>query len=496
MTVALPLTKIVATIGTPGTPGCTREVVHGLISAGVTVFRLNFSHGTAQGHEETAALIRTVSQESGHEVALLGDLSGPKIRIGPVQEGGVRVRAGEDVVLQTDEILATGPVFSSTYPDVIADVQVGQRVFVNDGAVRMAAIASQPGSVICRVLTGGLITTGKGINLPDTELTLSSPTPVDLEMAQWAIAHGIDMMAQSFVRHGSEVRTLRRFIDQASGESGESRIPIIAKIEKPQAVANIEGIIAEADAIMVARGDLGVEMEAAEIPIIQKRLVRDARSYGRPAIVATQMLESMIHHAAPTRAEVSDVANAILDGADAVMLSAETAIGKYPVLAAEMMRKIARVTEQWEAGRTHRSRGDGGSDFVSTDHWIAALAAGAATIVRDVNARLVVCWSELGATAMHLSLNRYPIPIVACSSRLSVVRRLGVLRGVRPVQMPTPATLDEFTARIDQFLVDTALVDIGDPVVLIAGHPIGTDRQTNSLAVHYVGNPSTGYRGH
>lgn len=490
MTPTLPLTKIVATIGTPGTPGCTREVLRGLMDAGVSVFRLNFSHGRPEEHAQSAEAIRTASADCGREVAILGDLSGPKIRIGPVQQGGVTVRPGQDVILQEDTMTASGPVFSCTCPDVIVDIKVGQRVFINDGAIRMAAIETRPDSVVCRVLTGGMVTTGKGINLPDTELKLSSPTQTDLEMARWAVEHDLDAVAQSFVRHGSEVRQLRAFMDQLCPNRHVQRMPIVVKIEKPQAVHNMESIIAEADAIMVARGDLGVEMDSARVPIIQKQLIDVARKYSRPTIVATQMLESMIQSASPTRAEVSDVANAILDGTDAVMLSAETAVGRYPVLAAEMMRRISRATEQWEAQRRVPVPEIGFDSAVAMDHWIAALASGARSVVRDVNARMVVCWTETGATALHLSMNRYPIPIVACSSSLSVVRRLCLLRGVRPVHMSTPASLDKFTAHVNQYLVGAGLVEIGEPIVLIAGHPIGPDQHTNSLAVHYVDGSS------
>lgn len=487
------LTKIVATVG----PATTRAVLPKLIDAGVSVFRLNFSHGTLDQHEQMLRDIREVEAECGRPVGVMGDLSGPKIRIGQVQDGGVEVVAGEDVVFQRDEVVAIGPRFSSTYPGLVDDVEPGQMILINDGAIRMIVVerlrSSRQDEIVCRVTTGGVVSTGKGINLPSTDLSVDAITEKDWRCLEWAIEKELDFVALSFVRRGDDITRLRNRIQQLLGENSVRRLPIIAKIERPEAINNIEEILEVTDIIMVARGDLGVEMDLAEVPAIQKRLIDEAQYHGVPCIVATQMLESMITSPTPTRAEASDVANAILDGADAIMLSGETSVGQYPILVVDAMARIAESTEAYIRSQPFETLPP--HKLLRQGHWTAAVAHAAWMVARNVDAKVIVAASATGTTAIHLSQNNFRVPVLIVSDRRDVLRRITVLHGITPIELPLVQSLDEFTRSVDAALLERGIVDSGDAVVLLAGHPIGKPGSTNSLAVHYVGNPETGYRG-
>ena len=338
------LTKIIATLGPASTDAAT---VRKLIEAGVSVFRLNFSHGDLEGHTASVRMIRAVSAEAGRPVGILGDLQGPKIRVGKVEEGGVEAVAGSVVIMQRQALVATASLaplrLSSTHAGLVDDLEPGHRVLINDGAVRMLVVAKRADEVECTVTVGGQITSGKGINLPDSSPSIDSITKRDWEHMAWAVRNELDFLALSFVRDAEDVRRLRGGLEKAGGAA----VQIIAKIELPGAVQNAETIIDAADGIMVARGDLGVEMDLARVPVIQQQLLTKAQSFGKPCIVATQMLESMIHAPSPTRAEASDVATAIFSGSDAVMLSGETAVGKYPIYCSNQLLFFA----------SHRERG-------------------------------------------------------------------------------------------------------------------------------------------
>lgn len=483
------LTKIVATLGKASRDAAT---IRKLVEAGASVFRLNFSHGTLEEHKQVLAAVRQIEAEIGYPLGVLGDLSGPKIRVGSVADGGVMVEAGQDVVFQREPIIAAGPRFSCTYPGLVSDVESGQKLLINDGAIRMLVVDCRPDEITCRVTAGGLVTSGKGINLPNTQVRLPCVTEKDHACLQWAVQNELDFVAMSFVREAQDVQLLHRRILELMKGTGRRSLPIIAKIERPEALANIDAILDEAEVIMVARGDLGVEMDLAEVPAIQKRLVDAAQRRGRPCIVATQMLESMIANPSPTRAEASDVANAILDGADAVMLSGETAVGAWPVLAVDTMSRIAAATEAYVRSTSHQP------PPLTTErlkgHWTAAVAHGAWMIAQDVKAKMIVAPTESGLTALHLSQNNFRIPLVIGSEDRSTLRRLTVLHGVTPVAIDMPSDLDGFTALIDELLLARGWVERGEPIVILAGHPIGRVGSTNSLAVHHVGDPSTGYR--
>lgn len=487
------LTKIIATLG----PACADpKIIARLIEEGARVFRINFSHGSFDQFAQSLAAIREASQTTGIPVGVLGDISGPKIRVGQVREGGVALQAGARVQFQRQAITAGAdtanghdPVFSSNYPSFIDDVQPGDRLFINDGAIRML-VTEKPGSgddqrLTCNVTVGGLVTSAKGINLPDTNVSAPSLTEHDQRCVDWAIEHGVDFLAISFVRKAQDVRQLKQRLFQAASDPTRA-IPVIAKIEKPQALDDLEAITQEADALMVARGDLGVEMEVTMVPGIQKRIIRLAHDYGKPVIVATQMLQSMIESPSPTRAEVSDVANAIYDGADAVMLSGETAVGQYPVQAVRTMGMIAQATQNdLAAGRQESAQPP--RHLQESRYRTAALAHGVNIVVRDLGAKLMGIWSQQGGGARYLSQNRPSIPIIAASSDPAVLRRMTLLFAVTPIFMEQPANLGDFADKIDALIQKNGWAQQGDQVVLVAGEPIGTPGVTNTLLIHQLG---------
>lgn len=498
----LALTKLLATIGPASEP---EAVLTRLIESGVTLFRVNFSHGTLEDAERRVNAIRAVVDRLGVPVAIMGDLSGPKIRVGLVQEPGITVDAGDEVEIHATSGISRADgdrvMLTCTYPHIAAEVETGHRVLINDGAIRMLAVDSNGGALICRVTTGGLITSNKGINLPDSDLSVPALTEKDWKCAEWAVRHRLDFLALSFVRTARDVIQLRdrlahlctpeRMGMDTGIDDAAYVIPVIAKIETPQAVANIDSILQHSDAIMVARGDLGVEIDLARVPVIQKRLVQAAHDFGKPCIVATQMLESMISQPHPTRAEVSDVANAILDGADCVMLSGETAVGKYPVLAADTVRRVALATE--EELRLHPQSERPPARLREARERVAALAHGAWHIARDVDAKIVVVWSQNGSTARHLSRNNFQVPVVAFTTDPSATRRMNLLYGVVPMLVDSiPSHRSDFAEMADRTVLQAGLVQRGDPIVLLGGKPLGQPGTTNTVALRYAGELSPG----
>ncbi|MBM4107759.1 MAG: pyruvate kinase [Phycisphaerae bacterium] len=502
------LVSIVATIG-PASE--SPEMVERLIAAGVSVFRVNFSHGSLEDHARRVSAVRAAAFRLKRTVAMLGDLCGPKIRVGGVPEGGIRLEPGADVVFRRSATIAAVEhgaggatvVLPTQYPALVDEVTPGHRVLINDGAVRMLAVEQREGELRCVVKTGGLVTTGKGINLPDSTVSAPAITERDWECVQWAVEQGLDFLALSFVRRAEEVLRLKQYLSQlcpverGHDPKGEgAAIPVVAKIEKPEALRGLERIVDAADAVMVARGDLGVEMDIAQVPIVQKRIVQVCNDYGKPCIVATQMLESMIESPTPTRAEASDVANAVFDGADAVMLSGETAVGKYPAVAVEVMSRIVSAAERRVAST--RSQASPPRTLVESKYPTAALAHGAWYVARDVGATIIACWSENGGTARYLSQNQFDVPIVAFSSSERATRRMALLRGVTPVHAAPPesGSLADWNRMVDQLLLHRGWARRGDLVVLLAGRPLGKPKVTNTLAIHRVGDTATGYQQH
>ena len=492
------LTKIIATLG-PATTDVACIVR--LIEAGARVFRLNFSHGSFESFGTLLAAVRQASEKVGIHVGVMGDLCGPKIRIGEVMAGGVALAVGDNIVIQTKPHTGGEPspfapigsiAFSITAPQVLGDIQVGDRLLIDDGNVRTLVIdrlgEGDDLRLHCRVTTGGLVTRAKGVNLPDSKLTVPSLTEYDKECVHWAVKHELDLLALSFVRKAEDVTELTDML-KSLAPAGEPAIPVVSKIEKPQAMADLENILKVSGGVMVARGDLGVEMELTEVPIIQKRIISMAHEHGRPVIVATQMLQSMIESSQPTRAEVSDVANAIYDGAGKVMLSGETAVGKYPIAAVEFMTRIAKNTENHLITNPegYGQAWNRPAKWRTTGRRSAALSYGVRQIVRDYAAKFVVLWSQRGGGARYISLTRVNVPILACSSEEPALRRMSFLFGVHPIYLPQPVSVEAFGNSIDALILEKGWGQPGDPYVLIAGEPIGTPGVTNVVSLRHLG---------
>lgn len=488
------LTKILVTLGPAS---ADEQTILRLIEEGARVFRINFSHGTFDQFENLVMLVRQAERamgEKGMPIGILGDLCGPKIRLGDVVTGGIDLKTGDVVKIQRQPRTAArdtkgGPVIASTtLPALVDDVGEGERLLVNDGAVRMLVVET-PGHgsdrhLVCRVTTGGPINSAKGINLPDTELRVEAITERDWACLDWAVDHDIDFLAISFVQHPDDILRLKKAMTHKARS-----IPVVAKIEKPQALEHLEAIVSAADGVMVARGDLGVEMDLARVPVIQKQIVQIGHRYGKPVVVATQMLQSMIELPSPTRAEVSDVANAIFDGADALMLSGETAIGRHPVQAVHMMARTVRHAENYLA-KTGSIPEEPRIDPrpVASRYRPAALAKGVRAVVQDLGAKLVVTWSQRGGGAHYLSQVRLQVPILAASSNEAALRQMSLLYSVQCVKLERPSTALDFVSAIEPLIIDRGLLELGDPYVLVTGEPVGTPGVTNRLSIRYLGD--------
>lgn len=467
-------TKIVATLG-PATS--TADAIRQLMEAGVDVFRLNASHGSVQQRVELIGMIRAMSAETGLNVGILLDLQGPKIRLGRFEGGHAVLETGAEFVLTTEEILGDACAASTTYKDFARDVKPGDRVLLADGALELEVLDADGVKARTRVVTGGPISDKKGINLPGVQLSTPSLTRADMENLQSGLETGIDMVALSFVRRSSDVLRLRLFLEEKG-----ANLPIIAKIEKPEAVENMKDILSESDGVMVARGDLGVECPMEKVPFIQKSIIEQARRAGKFVITATQMLESMIENPFPTRAEVSDVANAIYDGTDAVMLSAETSVGKYPVEAVRMMDRTAHQAEQ--SIRKYGFRELPSRDYVTHAEIVADSAYQAAKLA---GAQAIVVFSSSGASGRLVARFRPPVPIFVFTPSLAASRSLSIVYGVTSLVAPHMTSTDEMMAQMDRVLLERGFVKPRDSVVFVAGQPIGRPGTTNMMKLHRVG---------
>lgn len=479
-------TKILATLG----PACPDvDSLARLFDAGADLCRLNFSHGTLDNHLAMLRNIREAAARHDHPIAVLGDLCGPKIRVGKVddidQSGGMPIAAGDQLVIQRAPIVGNHGRISTNYPHFVDDVQVGHRVLIEDGLLRFVCVEKNYNEVVCSCTSGGVIKSGKGINLPNTTVGLPSITDQDWACVDWAIEHDLDYLALSFVRKPDELHLLREHL-----RNRVSDIHIIAKIEKAEAIQSIDGIIEAADGLMIARGDLGVEMDVAQVPILQKSLIRRAQAAGKPVIVATQMLQSMIEHSSPTRAEVSDVANAIFDGTDAVMLSGETSVGKYPVGAVHTMAHIAEVTETYLDSLPESLQP--ALLTVPTMQLSTAVARGVRQIAADLKVSLVVLYSQTGATARIFSKLRFHVPVVALSSDHRALRRMALHFGVLPHEMPPPADMNELVRNVDELVTEKKLTSAGQRICIVAGASLGTPGTLNGIVIHTVGEPDFG----
>ena len=491
------LTKIIATLGPASADVNTLK---SMISEGVRVVRINFSHGELDDFERMLNIVREASELSEEPIAALGDLCGPKIRVLGVEGGTLELEKGDTVEFTKQSVDASRDPetnivsIGTTFPDIIDDAQPGNRLLINDGAIRMLITDKTEGDdprLICSVTVGGTLSPKKGINLPDSQLNAPSLTDWDRTCAKFAIEKGFDYLALSFVRHADDVVELNQLIYDHAKQNPElqsrPKIPIIAKIEMPHAIRELDGIIQTADGVMVARGDLGVEMDLARVPILQKRIIAKAHDYGKPVIVATQMLESMISSATPTRAEVSDVANAILDGADATMLSGETAVGQYPIPTVHYMSWTARRAEEHLASDLMRATKPPKHARESKDR-PAALAHGVSVMVKDLQAKCVVMWTASGGGVRYMSQNRLAVPIVALCEVPEVLRQMSLMFGVRPVYAQTPKDPKHVLETAVRILIERNWAEIGDPILVARGFPMGVVGTTNTVQVHYVGD--------
>lgn len=464
--------KIVATLG-PATE--SYEVVEALVRAGLDVARLNRSHGDYAVHEQAYAHVRRASEATGRAVGVLVDLQGPKIRLARFVDGPHLLQPGDVFTITTEDVEGTKDIVGTTYPDLARDVKAGDAVLVNDGNVRLRVLDTDGIRVRTEVVVGGEVSNNKGINLPGVAVSTAALSPKDEEDLRWALRLGADIVALSFVRSAKDAHRARVIM----AEEGRD-VPLIAKIEKPEAVEHLQEIIDAFDGVMVARGDLGVELPLEAVPIVQKRAIELARRWAKPVIVATQMLESMIENPVPTRAEVSDVANAVLDGADAVMLSGETSVGAHPVLVVETMERIVSSTEEHGLGRIPtlgtKPRTQAG-----------ALTLAAASIADFVEARYVCVFSRSGDSARRMSRLRLPVPIIAFTDLPGARARNALVWGVQTYLVPFGRTTDSLLEIIDSTLLGGGLADIGDRVVMTAGAPPGIAGSTNNVRVHTVG---------
>lgn len=464
-------TKILATVG-PAT--CTLQKLTAMVQAGVNVFRINFSHGTESQWDKFLRNIRRVEETIGHPIAVCADLCGPKIRVGVLDGDEIRVDRGQTIVIQRRAIEGNQERFSTTLPELVDVVSTGDNVLLADGRLRLVVTATAPpDEFTCEVKVGGTLGGGKGVNLPDTGVPLTALTEKDHRDIRWMNERDFDFVALSFVQRPEDVEQLRALL--AAGHNGAQ---IIAKIEKPQALQHIEAIVESADAVMVARGDLGVEMDFPAVPIAQKNIARLCQEAGRPCIIATEMLESMIHSATPTRAEVSDVANAVCDHADAVMLSAESSIGEYPVEAAGIMSQSLVAAEAYLEDYERPVR-------VSLGGTTAAIAGTIRGIMTAQKISAAV-YTASGTTARVIAKNRPHCAILAFSPRMDTVRRCCLDYGVIPRHTEPMQQISKLLRRATAVCKELGFSKPGDRIIVVAGQPLGERDRTNALVIEQV----------
>jgi pyruvate kinase len=470
-------TKIVCTIGpASSSPDDLDRLVH----AGMDVARLNFSHGTHAEHAEVVRRIRDGEGRWHRPVAILQDLQGPKIRLGTFGPGGgarIDLDAGRPFTLSAEHVVGTVERSAVSHPEYLRELKAGDEIWMDDGMIQLKVEEVTAGAVKCRVIAGGRISDHKGISFPHVPLPVSCLTPKDREDLRFGIQQGIDFVAVSFVRSAADIAEVRKFLHEQGAE-----LPIVAKLERQEVMNNLPGILTMVDAVMVARGDLGVDVPLEDVPHIQKEIIRQARHAKVPVIVATQMLESMVTHLRPTRAEVSDVTTAVFDGADAIMLSAESATGRYPVEAVEVMARIAERAEQatlrLEAPRKHL---DGAVGFPE------AISDAAATAAHVLKARAIVAFTQSGFSARLMSQERPDVPIIALTPFAEVQRRLGLSWGVSSRLIRKVETTDEMIEEIEAALLADGFVRVNDTIVIISGSPMWVTGTTNLLKLHRVG---------
>lgn len=464
-------TKIVCTLG-PAT--ATEDRIRELVESGMDVARLNFSHGEHSDHAENYKKVRQASDHLGRAVGILADLQGPKIRLGRFLEGRTVWATGEEVRITVDDIDGTHDRVSTTYKELAKDAKPGDRLLVDDGKVGLIVTRVEGNDVVCRVTEGGPVSNNKGVSLPGMDVSVPALSEKDIEDLEFALKLGVDFIALSFVRSPSDVELVHDVMDRVG-----RRVPVIGKLEKPEAIDNLEAVVLAFDAVMVARGDLGVELPLEQVPIVQKRAIQMARENAKPVIVATQMLESMIDNSRPTRAEASDVANAVLDGADAVMLSGETSVGKYPI---ETVRTMARIVHAVE---TESTRVPPLTHVPRTKRGVISYAA--RDIGERLNAKALVAFTQSGDTVRRLARLHTPLPLLAFTPLPEVRSQLALTWGTETFIVPTVDSTDAMIHQVDVALLSMDRYQKGDLVVIVAGSPPGTVGSTNLIHVHRIG---------
>jgi len=469
--------KIVCTLG-PAVE--SPEKVKELIAAGMNMARLNLSHGSYEEHQGRLDRVRSAAKEAGKAVAVLVDLQGPKIRLGRFENGPHELARGDVFTITTDEIAGTKERVGTTYKGLPGDCKAGDRILIDDGRVTVEVLEVKGNDVITKCIQPGFVSNNKGINLPGVAVSVPAMSEKDEDDLRWGLRAGADFIALSFVRNAADVKVVHAIMDEVG-----IRVPVIAKIEKPQAVENLEEIIAAFDGIMVARGDLGVELPIEDVPMVQKRCVELSRDAAKPVIVATQMLDSMMSNSSPTRAEATDCANAVLDGADALMLSGETAVGEFAIQAVQTMARIIERTEELGLDRirplTHNPRTKGG-----------AITKAAAEVGETLGAKFLVTFTQSGDSARRISRLRSVIPIIAMTPEIGTYNRLALTWGIESLFTPMVKHTDEMVLQADKMLIDGKRAEIGETVLIVAGSPPGIPGSTNAMRVHIVGDAVNG----
>jgi pyruvate kinase len=469
--------KIVCTMG-PAVE--SPEKVRELIAAGMNMARLNLSHGGYQEHQARLDQVRAAAKEAGVPVAILVDLQGPKIRLARFENGPHELSRGDIFTITTDEVAGTKDRVGTTYKGLPGDCKAGDRILIDDGKVTVEVIEVKGNDVITKCIEPGAVSNNKGINLPGVAVSVPAMSEKDEDDLRWGLRAGADFIALSFVRNAADIKDVHAIMDEVG-----IRVPVIAKIEKPQAVANLEEIVSAFDGIMVARGDLGVELPIEDVPMVQKRCVELARDAAKPVIVATQMLDSMITNSSPTRAEATDCANAVLDGADALMLSGETSVGAFAIEAVRTMARIIERTEELGLDRIrplmNQPRTKGG-----------AITKAAAEVGAIVGAKFLVTFTQSGDSARRISRLRSPIPIIAITPEIGTYNRLALSWGVEPLVTPMVKHTDEMVLQADKMILEGKRAKEGELVMIVAGSPPGIPGSTNAMRVHKVGDAVNG----
>lgn len=466
-------TKIVCTIGPASS---RRETIRSLIRNGMDVARLNFSHGDHVTYKKITGLIRAESGNLKKAVAILQDLQGIKIRVGLVSNGSVDLKKGAEIFLHSGKEVSSDKHIFISYPALRKDVKIGDRILFDDGLIQANVTGKTRDGLRVKIVEGGVLRDKKGVNLPHVKTTMPSFTDKDKNDLSFGLTIGVDYAALSFVRSASDVRAVKEWLKKR-----HASLPLIAKIEKPEAIDDIDSILDEADGIMIARGDLGVEISPEEVPIIQKMLISKANEKGKLVITATQMLESMTEHSRPTRAEATDVANAVIDGSDALMLSAETATGKYPVIAVKMMDRIIRYTESQSLARHDYS----GFAMLFSD-FSGAVAEAACTAAGDIHAKAIVAFTQSGFTARLVSKFRPEVPIIGVTPHADVKRIMSLYWGVTPMIISHVSNTDDMIQKVEKLLIGSNIARKGDNIVITAGSPLMKRGTTNLIKLHKI----------